>query len=120
MGPLDRVLGVLGGLMGAAGVAASAAGAHSMAGTNLDTAGKMLLIHAAVILALAIPSRFSNRLRRTAATVLSVGTLLFAGDLTLRAVEGHALFPMAAPLGGLLMIAGWLIASLAAMAGNRE
>jgi len=46
-----------------------------------------------------------------AATVLLVGTLLFCGDLSLRAFGGQRLFPFAAPIGGSLMIAGWLIAA---------
>lgn len=120
MAAWDRVIGVMAGLLGAAGVAASAGGAHAMQGGNLDTAGKMLLIHAAALLALSIPSRFSNRLRRASALVMTVGVCLFAGDLTLRALEGLPLFPMAAPLGGLLMIASWLIAALAAVAGTRD
>lgn len=115
----DRVIGVAAGLAGAAGVAASAAGAHAYAGTNLDTAGKMLLIHGAALLALAVPGRNSDRVRRIAAAVMAIGILLFAGDLTLRSVEGLPLFPMAAPFGGLMLIAGWLVAAVSYLGGRR-
>ena len=108
----DRAIGVAGGLAGAAGVAASAAGAHAYAGTNLDTAGKMLIMHGAALLALAIPGAGSRRLGRFAAVVMAVGVTIFAGDLALRSIEGMKLFPLAAPLGGLLLIASWLIAAL--------
>jgi uncharacterized membrane protein YgdD (TMEM256/DUF423 family) len=42
--------------------------------------------------------------------------VLFAGDLSLRQYAGHSLFPMAAPTGGMVMIAGWLAVTLAAVA----
>ncbi len=51
-----------------------------------------------------------------AAWVLAIGTLLFSADLTLRAVQGARLFPMAATAGGFLMIAGWVLVVLAAFA----
>jgi uncharacterized membrane protein YgdD (TMEM256/DUF423 family) len=114
----DRAIGVAGGLAGAAGVAASAAGAHAYAGTNLDTAGKMLIMHGAALLALSATTAGSRRIGRLAAVVMAAGVALFAGDLALRSVEGHALFPMAAPLGGLLLIASWLIAALSFAAGR--
>jgi uncharacterized membrane protein YgdD (TMEM256/DUF423 family) len=44
-----------------------------------------------------------------------VATALFAGDLTMRQYAGHSLFPMAAPSGGTLMIASWLVLAVAAM-----
>ncbi|WP_181702887.1 DUF423 domain-containing protein [Chthonobacter albigriseus] len=116
----DRVIGVAAGLAGAAGVAASAAGAHAYSGTNVDTAGKMLLVHAAALLALSIPSRASTRMRQIAALVMAVGITLFAGDLLLRSIHATVLFPMAAPFGGLLLIASWLIAAVGAMAGRGQ
>ncbi len=108
----DRAIGVLGGLAGAAGVAASAAGAHAYAGTNLDTAGKFLIMHGAALFALAIPSAGSRRVGRLAALLMAAGVTLFAGDLTMRSMAEMPLFPMAAPFGGLLLIASWLVAAL--------
>jgi uncharacterized membrane protein YgdD (TMEM256/DUF423 family) len=40
--------------------------------------------------------------------VLALGVALFCGDLTARAYFETGLFPMAAPSGGVLMMAGWL------------
>jgi uncharacterized membrane protein YgdD (TMEM256/DUF423 family) len=40
---------------------------------------------------------------------------LFAGDLTMRAFTGAGLFPLAAPSGGIAMIAGWAMVALAAL-----
>jgi uncharacterized membrane protein YgdD (TMEM256/DUF423 family) len=116
----DRVIGVSAGLAGAAGVALSAAGAHAAPGSSLDTAGTMLILHGAALLALAGPAPGSRRVRRLAAVVMLAGTVLFSGDLSARAFLGHHLFPMAAPLGGLSMIAAWIVAALSFLGSRRD
>lgn len=105
------------GLMGAAGVALAAAGAHA-GGANLATAAIFLLIHAAAITAIALQSHAGagSTLFLVAASLLAAGACLFAGDLAVRVWGAARLFPMAAPAGGLGMIAGWLFLSLAAVA----
>jgi uncharacterized membrane protein YgdD (TMEM256/DUF423 family) len=54
------------------------------------------------------------RLAPAAAVLLAAGTLLFCGDVLLLAYQGTHLFPMAAPAGGTMMIAGWLAVALGA------
>ncbi|MFY9290027.1 MAG: DUF423 domain-containing protein, partial [Methylorubrum rhodinum] len=54
-------------------------------------------------------------LTRTAAGALLVGLALFSGDLAMRALAGQALFPMAAPTGGFVLMAGWLLAAVVAL-----
>ncbi|MGB3272524.1 MAG: DUF423 domain-containing protein, partial [Xanthobacteraceae bacterium] len=49
-----------------------------------------------------------------AAFVLIAGATLFASELASRQFWGVSLFPMAAPTGGTLAIAGWLMLALAA------
>ncbi len=45
-----------------------------------------------------------------AAAVLMLGAAsLFSGDIALHTLSGTHVFPMAAPTGGSLMIASWLI-----------
>ena len=51
--------------------------------------------------------------------LLLIGVALFSGDLALRAYAGHRLFPMAAPTGGMVMIAGWALLALAAFISLR-
>lgn len=102
------------GLTGAAGVALSAIAAHRTELTNLGTAANMLLFHAPAFLALGVLA--TNRLRRGGGWALALGLALFAGDLVSRAFLGGRLFPMAAPSGGVLMIAGWLVIGLSAFA----
>jgi len=54
------------------------------------------------------------RIAIAAAFGFVVAAALFAGDLTLRQYAGHSLFPMAAPTGGMLLIASWLAVAVAA------
>jgi uncharacterized membrane protein YgdD (TMEM256/DUF423 family) len=108
----SHALIVVAGLMGAAGVALAAAGAH-LGGGNLTTAATFLLIHAAAVTAIALQP--GGRLFLLAGILLSAGACLFAGDLALRVWGAGRVFPMAAPAGGMGMIAGWLCLSLAAV-----
>ncbi|TFV39976.1 DUF423 domain-containing protein [Bradyrhizobium frederickii] len=117
-----RLLIGLAGLMGAAGVALAAASAHGADASRLATASAMLLFHATAILAvIAVLARglLHGGIGLVAAFGLAGGAALFAGDLTLRQYAGHALFPMAAPTGGTVMIAGWLAVTLAAVMARK-
>ena len=119
---LDWILAVLAGLMGAAGVALAAAVAHIAPGRAADQAALMLILHAATLLSGLAALRaglLSHRLGRIALAGLALGTLLFSGDLALRALANHALFPMAAPTGGTAMILSWLVLALAALVSGR-
>ena len=114
----DRLLLALAGLSGLAGIAVSAAAAHSAGGQNLETAGRFLLIHAAALVglaALAGAGLVHPTAARAAGWALFLGVALFAGDLTLRAFRGAALFPMAAPGGGILLMIGWALVGLSAL-----
>ena len=117
--PAQRLLIGLAGLMGAAGVALAAASAHGADASRLASASAMLLFHASAILAtIALLARglLHGGIGLVAAFGFAIGAALFAGDLTLRQYAGHALFPMAAPTGGMVMIASWLAVSMAAVA----
>ena len=94
------------GLMGAAGVGLAAWAAHRTGGDILTTAALFLLIHASAVSGLAL--RRDGWPILGPATVLAVGAILFSGDLALRTTLNLKPWAMAAPTGGLLMIAGWL------------
>jgi uncharacterized membrane protein YgdD (TMEM256/DUF423 family) len=102
------------GLSGLVGVALSAAAAHSSAAALLDPAARMLLFHAPAFLALAamVPSAGSRGAVRQVLALggfaLLFGLVLFCGDLCARAYLGHRLFAFAAPLGGTMLMGGWL------------
>lgn len=110
-----RIVLAAAGLSGAAGVALAAAGAH-VGGDNLNTAAMFLLLHAAAAAGLARPPAPAGVL--LPASVLIAGSVLFSGDLALRALAETKLFAMAAPTGGTVMIAGWLLLALAAAFGR--
>jgi uncharacterized membrane protein YgdD (TMEM256/DUF423 family) len=112
-----RLVAVLAGLMGAAGVALAAAAAHLPDGARLTAASSMLLVHACGALGAALLAERGATRRRgglTAAFGLIAGASLFAGELSLRQFAGASLFPIAAPTGGGLAIASWLLLAIAA------
>jgi uncharacterized membrane protein YgdD (TMEM256/DUF423 family) len=113
---VGRILVLAGGLSGAAGVALSAAAAH-LGGAFVGTAATFLLMHAPVFLAVGLAG--ANRIMRCASLVLLVGLVLFCGDLLSRDFLGGRLFPMSAPIGGTLLIGGWLAIAISALLPRR-
>jgi len=114
---LFRILVILAGVMGADGVILAAASAHLPDATRLAAASSMLLFHATAVLAVvALAERgvIHVRIGIAAAWGFVIAAALFAGDLTVRQYAGHSLFPLAAPTGGTLMIASWLVLAVAA------
>jgi uncharacterized membrane protein YgdD (TMEM256/DUF423 family) len=114
---LFRILVILAGIMGADGVVLAAVAAHQPDATRLAAASSMLLFHATALLgviALAERDVIHPRIGIAAACGFVIAAALFAGDLTLRQYAGHGLFPMAAPTGGTLLIASWLVLAVAA------
>lgn len=113
---------IIAGLLGAAGVALAAASAHVPNGQAAQSAAYLLIMHATAATAiLAVSFQFENRsIFRVSTALMLLGSTLFAADIALRAFGIAArLFPNAAPLGGILMIAGWLILTLAAIISSR-
>jgi uncharacterized membrane protein YgdD (TMEM256/DUF423 family) len=119
---MDQILIALAGLMGAAGIVLAAAGAHSKPGVGLDSAGTLLLIHALAVLATVALAR-QGLIERPLGVVtvwgFVIGGALFAADVAARVYLGFRLFPFAAPLGGLIMIASWLVLVAAALVAMR-
>jgi uncharacterized membrane protein YgdD (TMEM256/DUF423 family) len=102
---------LLAGLMGAGGVILAAADAHAAPGAGLAAAAYMLLFHAAALVGACALYQQGVLWRPLLLAVLIawiVGATLFSGDVALRAFAGHRLFPMAAPSGGVILIAAWL------------
>ena len=117
MNNVCRILIGLAAVMGADGVMLAAASAHQADESRLASASTMLLFHATAVLAvvaLTDRSLIHARIGIAAAFGFVLAAGLFAGDLTLRQYAGHGLFPMAAPTGGTLLIASWLLLAVAA------
>jgi uncharacterized membrane protein YgdD (TMEM256/DUF423 family) len=114
---LVRILILLAGVMGADGVVLAALAAHQPDAARLATASSMLLFHATAVLAVvALAERgvIHQGIGIAAGWGFVIAAALFGGDLTLRQYAGHSLFPLAAPTGGTLLIASWLVLAVAA------
>ena len=115
---MTSALLVLAGMMGACGVGLAATAAHGKPASGLDSAAHLLLFHATAVLAVASLARQEllwRPLGLVAMACFVAGGALFAGDVSMRALAGHRLLPMAAPAGGTLLILGWLILAAAAV-----
>jgi uncharacterized membrane protein YgdD (TMEM256/DUF423 family) len=118
-----RILIILAGVMGADGVILAAVAAHQGDAARLAPASSMLLFHAAAVLAaVALTERGIVHARggQFAGFGFVVAAGLFAGDLTLKHFAGHSLFPLAAPIGGTLLILSWLALAVAAAWPRRK
>lgn len=114
---LFRILVILAAIMGADGVILAAASAHQGDAARLVPASSMLLFHATAVLAVvALIERGIVHVNGGLAAAFGfvIAATLFAGDLSLRHFAGHSLFPFAAPAGGTLLIASWLVLAVAA------
>jgi uncharacterized membrane protein YgdD (TMEM256/DUF423 family) len=110
---INRVFAGLGGLFGAAGMLAYAQAAHGTSG-HMATIAPILLIHAPAFLSLSLLGRLS-RASYAGGLMLILGLLLFIGDLISRDVNGDRLFAFAAPIGGTLLIFGWIAIAATAL-----
>ena len=119
----DRALVATGGAAGLLGVALSAAAAHVTGGGTLDVSARFLLAHAPVLLGLAALANGGvahPRTARLAGLAVAVGLTLFSGDLAYRGFRSEALFAMAAPAGGIVLMVGWALVVLSALIGSRR
>ena len=117
MTALFRILVSLAGIMGADGVIPAAVSAHQSDAARLLPASSMLLFHATAVLAtVALAERGIVSAKGGLATAFGfvIASALFAGDLCSRHFAGHSLFPFAAPTGGTLLIASWVVLVIAA------
>jgi uncharacterized membrane protein YgdD (TMEM256/DUF423 family) len=115
---MEQIVIALAGLMGAAGILLAAAGAHGKPGVGLDSAGYLLLSHAAAAIAVTLAARSGLVLRPLGTVVTSgfvLGAALFAADVAARAYLDTRLFPFAAPAGGMILILSWLVLVAAAL-----
>lgn len=111
------------GLNGVLGVAMGAWASHGLQATLpapaiewIKTGASYQLWHAAALLGLAaLVAHRPTRLLAWAGIGFCVGALVFAGALYLYALAGLGWAAALAPVGGLLMIGGWLAVILAAI-----
>jgi uncharacterized membrane protein YgdD (TMEM256/DUF423 family) len=127
--PARRALGAAG-LLGLTGVALGALGAHALKGTLAargmeavwTTAAHYHLGHALALAALAAWLRAEPApapVLRWVTRCWTTGTLLFSGSLYVLALGGPRWLGPVTPLGGVALLAGWLLLALAARRGGR-
>lgn len=125
MRPVCRAL-TLAGILGVTGVAAGAFGAHGLRGVvepaQLDvwkTAAQYQLFHAMALLALGLAETSSVSgvlpvwLRR-ASYFWAGGVVLFSGSLYLLVLASLPVVGVITPIGGVLLMLGWLCVLMAA------
>ncbi|MBK9123202.1 MAG: DUF423 domain-containing protein [Chloroflexi bacterium] len=112
-----KVIAVLGALLGASGVALGAFGAHGLSAVleangrtaTYDTAVRYHLIHAAALIGIAaLAAALNTSALVPAGVVLTIGTAVFSGALYLLAIFDLRIMGAIAPIGGVLMVAGWV------------
>ena len=108
-----------GALLGASGVGLGAIGAHAFKSTltsrgtlaNWQTATMYQLFHATALLAL---SAHGDSVSPLAGKMLATGTAMFSGSIycLCLGVGPKAILGPMTPLGGIIMIGGWIITGL--------
>ena len=119
---LNRPLAVFAALNGAMAVALGAFAAHGAGPavkTLLTTGAHYQIVHAVLAVVCAVwPNR--DRLIGVAGWLASVGGLIFALALWLIALLSLPAMGAVAPIGGVLMIAAWLLLAVAAFRSKTD
>jgi uncharacterized membrane protein YgdD (TMEM256/DUF423 family) len=114
-------------IAGFTGVAAGAFGAHALK-TRLDpdalaifeTAARYQLLHAPALLACGwIAQQWPGRAATLALASLAGGIVLFSGSLYALSLAGARALGMITPLGGALLLLGWLCLGVAVVRPRR-
>lgn len=120
-----------GGILGALAVGIGAFGAHALKASleasgraeTFETAVKYQFYHALALVLIGLllgraeagdPSLGGVKLLNWSGYAFAAGVLIFSGSLYIICFTGITKFGVVAPIGGLLMIAGWVLLFLAA------
>jgi uncharacterized membrane protein YgdD (TMEM256/DUF423 family) len=117
---------IAGAVLAAAAVAAGAFGAHALASrlsaerlVTWETAARYHMFHAlALVLLGAVGARWPSPLLDTAGWLFVAGILIFGGTVYALALGGPRWLGAITPLGGLSLIAAWLVLALAVWRGE--
>lgn len=120
-----RIWLTLASLWGFMAVCAGAFGAHGAKSPEakawLETGGHYQLIHALAVFACFVVWRLlESPAAGIAAWLFLIGALIFSGSLYLMGFGGPRILGAVTPIGGLLLLAGWLVLGWAAFAGTRS
>ena len=119
----SRLLMAVGAVEGAAGVALAAVAAHAVPSEALGNAATLLMVHAGMVVALALLAGHIGRrawMLRLPAAVIALGAGLFGAAVAVRVLAAPDALGGVAPVGGTLTILGWLaLLTPALFAGRR-
>jgi uncharacterized membrane protein YgdD (TMEM256/DUF423 family) len=136
---MKNTFSFIAGLFGTTGVALGALGAHALKQkmqegiltidqlNAFDTGTKYQLMHAIVLFILAYINRNKQiKLYTIASYLITIGVLFFSGSIYMLSTQNisgiHAgfIFGPITPLGGLLLIAGWICITIQALKPNES
>ncbi len=124
MQPRVRAMLGLAALSGMIAVGAGAFGEHGetdpVARDWLKTGAEYGLAHALAVYAAFALMRAEARFAEVAAWLLLAGGISFSWSLDLMAITAAPAFGLVTPVGGPLMLAGWLALAISAFAGARK
>src|SRR5687767_4775502 len=125
---MDRIFLILSGVFGFLGVALGAFGAHALRGFLeklpdgakraewWETASRYHLIHALALgLAAYLAARSPGGASTMAGLCFAGGIVFFSGSLYIMTLTGIRVLGAVTPLGGLLMMAGWIAIAMVAV-----
>lgn len=124
---MGRRLVILGAFLGLLGVGMGAFGAHAFEDllkangrqSTYETAVQYQFIHALAILFVSSAiRRWPGSLTRAAGVLFVIGTVLFSGSLYILALLNFTVMGAIAPIGGIILILGWLCLILMAWQNN--
>ena len=113
----DRRFFVVGAALGGLAVAGGAFGAHGLQGRidpelldTFETAARYQMSHALALLAVAwAVARWPEARLTVCGWLLTAGVVVFSGSLYLLSVTGARWLGAVTPIGGLMLIAGWIL-----------
>lgn len=115
---LQKKLIILGALLGGLSVALGAFGAHALKAILIEhgraetyeTAARYQFYHALTLLIMAALIDKLNTNKASWSTLLiTSGTIVFSGSLYILALSGKTIWGAVTPIGGVLLIGGWLL-----------
>jgi uncharacterized membrane protein YgdD (TMEM256/DUF423 family) len=119
----SRIHVALAALMGACGVALWAFATHRKGAGSLEIAAQLLLFHCTAVIAITACRKLgllANRVSSIALSMMILGNVLFASAPIFRSFAGFWLFPIAAPIGGSMIILSWLGVALSVLLSMKD
>lgn len=115
---MQKLFLIAGAVLGGLGVAIGAFGAHALKAVleasgrtdTFETAVRYQFYHALALLFIGLLLfRIDNKLIHYSGNLMLAGTLIFSGTLYILCLTGIKWLGAITPIGGVLMIAGWIL-----------